>query len=96
MTVDPSLRPREEGRLRRGTGLAGVLPPLRAAGGWGVPAESPGAEADPLGHQDPVPYWTKSLTPWEQGTGAAGAAGLPAAGAGGGIPAPQSEARCLR
>lgn len=61
---DSSLRPREEGRLRRGTG-EGVLQPLRANGGWGVPAGPPGAGADPW---DVRPQCLRSKSPWPRGT----------------------------
>lgn len=53
-----------------------------------------GAGAGPMGVRPPEPWQSKSLAPGDRGAGAAGAAGLRAAGAGGGIPAPQSEARC--
>lgn len=56
------------------------------------PRGPPGAGADPVGCQAPVPSQPKSWAPGDRGAGAAGAAGLLAAGAGDGIPAPQSEA----
>lgn len=59
--------------------------PCAPTGSWG----RPGGVSGPPNLSCP-----KSLAPGDQGTGAAGAAGLRAAGAGGGIPAPQSEARC--
>lgn len=54
------------------------------------------AGAGPVGCQAPAPRQPKSLAPGDRAAGAAGAAGLRAAGAGGGIPAPQSGARRSR
>lgn len=49
-----------------------------------------------MGCQAPAPSQAKSLVPGDRGAGAAGAAGLLATGAGGGIPAPQSGVRRSR
>lgn len=88
---DPSLRPREKGRQKKGTGGGGrtFLQPPKGAGRLGCSRGVPRELGRSRRCQAPVPSQPKSWAPGDRGAGAAGAAGLLA---GDGIPAPQSEA----
>lgn len=56
-----------------------ILQPLRAAGGWGVPAcpPSPGSRAGPVGCQAPAPSQPKSPAPGDRGGRCGGRCGAP-------------------